>query len=327
MALDKGAGGSVTGSFIIDSNDIGEAEQLLTNTYTKVRLSEQSRGAPTRTRVWRTHVGSLDIDDFEYSYDLQYSDVEPSEMILLCRVLKGAIEDHLPGHQPEIFTTGEAAAIGALEGARYTGFVHRATFTGISIDRSLLNEVAAGSRGGEPVRLLSSAPISADACQHLVDVIDHVRHTVINAPSAQEPFLAGSVARYLAATVLTTFPNTAVTEPSIEDRNDSTPVLLRRAIAFIDDNAHTDISPADVAAAVNVTPQALLNMFRLHRNCTPTDYARRVRLHYAHLELVDSDPETTSVAQIARRWGFREFGLFMRRYVQAYGGEPDTRDP
>ena len=97
---------------------------------------------------------------------------------------------------------------------------------------------------------------------------------------------------------------------------------MRRAIAFIDENAHSDISSADIAAAVNVTPQALLNMFRLHRNCTPMDYLRRVRLHYAHLELVDSDPETTSVTQIARRWGFREFGLFMRRYVQAYGGEP-----
>lgn len=318
-------GGIVTGSFIIDSNDIGEAEELLTATYTKVRLSEQSRGGPTRTRVWRTPVGSLDVDDFEYSYDLQYSDVDPSEMILLCRVLKGAIEDHLPGHQPEMFTTGEAAAIGALEGTRYTGFIHRATFTGISIDRGLLNQVAAGSRGGEPVRLMSSAPISADACQHLVDVIDHVRHTVINAPSAQEPFLAGSVARYLAATVLTTFPNTAVTEPTIEDHRDSTPVLLRRAIAFIDENAHTDISPADIAAATNVTPQALLNMFRVHRDCTPMNYVRRVRLHHVHQELVASDPETTSVTEIARRVGFHHIGIFMRRYVEAYGGEPDVK--
>jgi len=59
------------------------------------------------------------------------------ETILLCRVLKGAIEDHLPGHQPEMFTTGEAAAIGALDDTAYSGFVHRATFTAISIDRHL----------------------------------------------------------------------------------------------------------------------------------------------------------------------------------------------
>ena len=166
-------GGVVTGSFIIDSHDIGEAEELLTATYTKVRLSEQSHGAPTRTRVWRTRIGSLDVDDFEYSYDLEY-DVEPMETILLCRVLKGAIEDHLPGHQPEMFTTGEAAAIGALDGTAFSGFVHRAIFTAISIDRRLL-------------ALTSSAPI----------------------------FGATSY---------------------------STPALLRRAIAFIDERTRTPMS-------------------------------------------------------------------------------------
>jgi AraC-like DNA-binding protein len=316
----------VTGSFIIDSQDIGEAEELLTATYTKVRLSEQSQCGPTRTRVWRTRIGSLNVDDFEYSYDLQY-DVEPMDTILLCRVLKGAIEDHLPGRQPEMFTTGEAAAIGALDGTAFSGLIHRATFTAISIDRRLLSEVAAPCQGGGAVQLTSSAPISADASQHLVDVIDHVRHTVINAPLAQAPFLAGTVARYLAATMLTTFPNNAVTEPRIDDSRDNTPALLRRAIAFVDDNAHTDISPADIAAAADVTPHALLHMFRANRNCTPMEYVRRVRLHHAHLELVASDPETTSVTDIARRWGFHQIGLFMRRYVQAYGGERDTRNP
>jgi AraC-like DNA-binding protein len=314
----------VSGSFIIDTQDIGEAEALLTATYTRLRLSEQSREAPTRTRVWRTRIGSLHVDDFEYSYDMEYA-VEPMDNILLCRVLKGAIEDHLPGRQPAMFTKGEVAAIGALDGTAYTGFVHRAVFTAISIDRHLLSEVA-GSHGTEKVVLTSSSPVSADASRHLVDVIDHVRHTVVNSDFAQEPFLAGTVARYLAATMLTTFPTTTLAEPSAGD-HDSTPALLRRAIAFIDENAHTDISSADIAAAVNVTPQALLNMFRLHRSCTPMDYVRRVRLHYAHLELVDSDPESTSVTQIARRWGFREFGTFMRRYVQAYGGERDTRNP
>lgn len=250
--LSGGTEGVVTGSFIIDSHDIGEAEALLSANYTRLRLSEQSCGAPTRTRVWRTKIGSLDVDDFEYSYDLRY-EAEPPEMIMLCRILKGAIEDHQRGRRPEMFTAGESAAIGAID-APYTGFVHRATFTLISIDRHTLSEVASSACGDGPVRLTSSAPISADASQHMVDVIDHVRHTVANSPFTQQPFLAGSLARYLAATI---------------------------------------------AAAVNVTPLALQSMFRGHRNCTPMDYVRRVRLHYAHLEIVDSDPETTSVTGIA----------------------------
>ncbi|WP_164478708.1 helix-turn-helix transcriptional regulator [Mycolicibacterium stellerae] len=316
----------MAGSFIIDTSDIGKAEESLTAAYTKVRLREQSHGLPTRTRVWRTQIGSLVVDDFEYSYDLQY-EADPMETILLCRVLKGAIEAHLPGHQPQMFTTGGAAAIGALDDTAYGGFVHRATLTGIAIDRRLLSEVAAPTKGDGAVQLRSSAPISTDAGRHVVEVIDHIRHTVINSPSAQAPFLTGTVARYLAATMLTAFPNNAVTEPTIQDRRDSSPVLLRRATAFIDDNADTDVSPADIAAATDVTPQALLNMFRVHRNCTPMEYLRRVRLHHAHRELVASDPDTTNVTGIARRWGFHKIGHFLRRHAEAYGGEPDIRKP
>lgn len=317
----------MTGGFIIDSHDIGEAEELLSATFTKVRLSEQPAGTSTRTRVWRTPMGPLDVDDFEYSYDMEYA-ADPMQSIMLCRVLKGAISDQRqPGHRPETFTTGEAAAIGAVEGAGHTGHVHRAVFTSILIDRRMLSEVAGPMRSDKPVQLTSSAPISADAGQHLVDVIDHIRHTVVNSHLAQEPLVVSPLARYLAATMLATFPNTAENEPVIHGGRDNTPALLRRATEYIDDNAHADISPAEIAAAVRTTPHALLNAFRVHRNCTPMNYVRRVRLHHAHLELVESDPETTSVAHVARRWGFRGLGFFMRRYVQAYGGERDIRDP
>jgi hypothetical protein len=36
----------VTGTFIIDSYDIGEAEEFLSTTYTKLRLSEQLTERP-----------------------------------------------------------------------------------------------------------------------------------------------------------------------------------------------------------------------------------------------------------------------------------------
>lgn len=206
----------MSGGFIIDSRDIGEAEELLTATYTRVRLNDHSRCAPTRTRVWRTQVGPLNVDDFQYSYDLHY-EAEPADFILLCRMLKGAIEDRVPGQPPRTFKSGECVALGAQEGTPYAGFIQRANFTLITIPRHLLSEVAGGScgRGDEAVQLTSPAPISAEANRHLVDVIDHIRHGVINSPAAEDPLVAASMARYLAATVLRAFPHTAVSaQPS-----------------------------------------------------------------------------------------------------------------
>ncbi|GFG53875.1 helix-turn-helix transcriptional regulator [Mycolicibacterium agri] len=301
----------MSGSFIVDSRDIGEAEALLTKTYTRVKLSNTSRSACTRTRVWRTPATSLNVDDIEYSYDVTF-EADPSDNILLCRMLKGVFEARQPGREPVPFGRGECAAMGAVVNTPFGGFIRNGYFTLISVPRSLLSEVAGASgKGDEPVRLTSSTPVSTAAGRHLVDVIDHVRHSVVNSPAAHEPILAGAVARYLAASMLTTFPNTATSEPTTRDRNDSCNAeLLRRAVTYIHDHAHTDISPADIAAAAGVTPLALLNLFRKHRDCTPMEYVRKVRLDHAHNDLADCDPATTTVSDIAHRWGFHQMEAF-----------------
>nr|WP_257019638.1 hypothetical protein [Streptomyces sp. TLI_235] len=68
-------------------------------------------------------------------------------------------------------------------------------------------------------------------------------------------------------------------------RRDATPATLRRAMAFIDDNAHLDLTLADIAAAAYVTPRALQDSFRHHTGSTPPAHLRRVRLARAHGDL------------------------------------------
>src|SRR4030081_1617008 len=54
------------------------------------------------------------------------------------------------------------------------------------------------------------------------------------------------------------------------------PQTLRRAIAFIDDNAHLDIRLTDIAAAIGVAPRAVQCKFRRHFVATPLGYLPRV---------------------------------------------------
>lgn len=138
-----------------------------------------------------------------------------------------------------------------------------------------------------------------------------------------QPLVAGSAGRLLAATLLTAFPNTTLTDPTIEDRHDSHPDVLRRAIAFIEDHADQDISVADVAAAARVTIRALQYAFRRHRGSTPMSYLREVRIQQAHEDLVAADPTTgVTVTEIAARWGFFHPGRFARHYRAVYGLPP-----
>src|ERR1700754_1147057 len=60
------------------------------------------------------------------------------------------------------------------------------------------------------------------------------------------------------------------------------PQTLRRAIAFIHDNAHRDIALTDIAAAIGVTPRSVQYTFRRHLGSTPLEYLRWVRLNRAH---------------------------------------------
>ena len=153
----------------------------------------------------------------------------------------------------------------------------------------------------------------------------HVKQTAAAVPhAAHSPLVIGNLRRYLAASVLSAFPSTARLETTAVDRHDSTPRLLRRAMAFIDDNAGRDISMVDIANAVYVTPRALQYMFRKHRHCTPTEYLRRVRLSHAHAELAAGDGTRVRVAQVAARWGFPHSGRFAVYYREQYGESPHT---
>jgi transcriptional regulator GlxA family with amidase domain len=100
------------------------------------------------------------------------------------------------------------------------------------------------------------------------------------------------------------------------------PPLLRRALEYIDDNAHHDITLSDIAAAVNVTPRSVQYTFRRNLGTTPLEYLRRVRLDRAHRELQAADPSMDTVMAIAGRWGFSHAGRFSRIYKQTFGAPP-----
>jgi transcriptional regulator GlxA family with amidase domain len=100
------------------------------------------------------------------------------------------------------------------------------------------------------------------------------------------------------------------------------PPLLRRAVAYIHENAHHDITVNDIAAAVNVTPRSVQYTFRRHLGMTPLEYLRRIRLDGAHRELQAADPSVDTVMAIAGRWGFSHAGRFSRIYKQTFGTPP-----
>ena len=172
-------------------------------------------------------------------------------------------------------------------------------------------------------RCASPPCVPADA-RRWRQTVDYVTHSLLDHPEVMtHPLLSGAATRLLAVTMLTTFPNTWITESAIEDRRDAHPGTLRRAIAFIEANPDLDIGTVDIARAAHVTTRAIQLAFRRHLDTTPMAYLRRVRLERAHDDLKRATPgDGVTVTAVASRWGFASPSRFTACYHQAYGVRP-----
>jgi AraC-like DNA-binding protein len=193
------------------------------------------------------------------------------------------------------------------------------------ISPAVLGRVAATApgRSPQPVRLTRYEPVGPTDAGRWQATYAYVRNEILGVPqAAAQPLLIAAAEHLLIATLLAAFPNNSLTDPTIEDRHDAHPATVRRAVAFIEENAHRAITVADIAAAANVTIRAVQLAFRRHLDTTPLAYLRRVRLEHAHRDLLAGSPAIETVTAVAYRWGFPSTSRFTEQYRAAYGATP-----
>ena len=174
------------------------------------------------------------------------------------------------------------------------------------------------------LRFESIAPVSSARRALWSGTAAYLCHELVSSATAEiSPLMAAEMTRLAAAAMLETFPNTAMTTPYLPGPGRAPPAAVRRAAAFIDAHAGQPITLADIAAAAGVTGRALQYAFRRHYDTTPTGYLRQVRLEHAHRDLLAAAPaDGTTVAAIARTWGWASPAGFTAAYRRRYGQPP-----
>lgn len=301
-----------------DSTDLAETEEFLSRAYTTMRIGGRSEDA--RTRLERRWLGPVSMDTLSIGFEMQFN-VRPLNKVLIGRVHSGRIESRFANVR-DVFGPGDVTLI-APPDQPYAGQVCHATYDTTMFATDHLSRVAFPAAKGTEVRLTGHRPVSKDAAERLNGLISYLHASVMTDPDClRSPLVASTAAMHLASVVLETFPNNAQDDIAASQHQGVKAAVLRRAIAFIDDSAHSDISIVDIARHVNMTPRGVQYMFRRELDCTPMEYARRIRLDRAHRELVAATADTSTVAQIATRWGFAHKGRFARSYRQSYGKSP-----
>lgn len=88
-------------------------------------------------------------------------------------------------------------------------------------------------------------------------------------------------------------------------------------------NADQAITVEDLVAVSGVAGRTLYKHFRLYKGVSPMAYLRQLRFDRVRRDLMWSNGAAT-VAEIAMRWGFENFGRFAGEYRRRYGERPSV---
>ncbi|MBF4461130.1 MULTISPECIES: helix-turn-helix transcriptional regulator [unclassified Rathayibacter] len=134
------------------------------------------------------------------------------------------------------------------------------------------------------------------------------------------PLVRFSAELHLARVLLRLFPWRAWDVPDLLRRPSAS--RTRVALDYLQHHAHEPITPADAARAAGLHTRTLQQATRRHLGVSPSVYLREVRLDRAHRDLVAGDPCSTTVAAVAREWGFGNLGRFAHTYQQRFREKP-----
>lgn len=200
----------------------------------------------------------------------------------------------------------------------------------VPLGRNAVAAYAAAVTGLDPSELAFDdvTPVSPAMGQQWVSVMAHIRDLLAHPSLADEPILLDQMFRILAAALLATFPNSALTRATDPDaapvRGDVSTVALREVIDYLDSHADEPIGPTDVADLVGRPANQVVEGLRRYRGTHPAEVLWEARMRGVRRSLLEADPRSgTTVAGIAARWGFARAELFTVAYVRAFDESPE----
>jgi AraC-like DNA-binding protein len=308
---------------VFETTDLDVARDFMNAAYgTSLRMKGRERSQLVRHA--RFDHGSFCVDDVTLSMETGY-DAEPLGCLAVVEPRTGWVEHRWPDGGERV-GPGEIAAISPPD-RPFTALAHQLEFDSVVLGQPALDRNAPLPEGrrSEPLRFTGMRPASPGLADRWRCTVAHVRDVLaVNPQAMSEPLVIGNMARALAESALAVFPNSGPAEATSRDGSDAAPGAVRRAVAFIEERADTDITLLDIARAARVSPHALRIAFARHHNSrSPFGCVTQVRLDRAHFDLLAADGENgATVPAVAARWGFPKPSRFAALYRDVYGVSP-----
>ncbi|MBM2614760.1 AraC family transcriptional regulator [Actinoplanes sp. LDG1-06] len=266
--------------------------------------------------------GDLSTDLVRAAGVRYFTDGDPLDYVLAGVVLDGTVRLRTAGHEVRL-----ARNDGFLYpvNAGYTNDCHNPALVDVRLPLGIVRRMAAETSGlpAEDLRFQSLNPASEPLRRFWAGTVTGLHRQLAVSELVLPSLLAAEMLRVAAAAVVAVFPNTTMTAARLPPPGRVEPAVVRRARAFIEAHADRPLQLAQIADASGVGVRALQFAFRQHLDTTPMAYLRRVRLEHVRADLRAATPsDGTTVAAVARRWGFGNLSRFAGDYRAAFGELP-----
>lgn len=183
-------------------------------------------------------------------------------------------------------------------------------------------EAMLGRSVGTPIEFAPGMDLTTDNGQAWLASLRLVEHQARCARGLLDQTLAAdNLQRLLIDGLLVAQPHN-YTDVLTRPRPHVPPRAVRQAIELMQSNPEVPWTTSSLAGRVAVSARSLQEGFQRCAGVPPMRYLRDVRLNRVHDDLRSATPETVSVCQVARRWGFRYLGRFAAAYRQKFGQTP-----
>ncbi|NGP08130.1 AraC family transcriptional regulator [Rhodococcus sp. 14C212] len=300
-----------------DPADWDEAEHVVSDAYFPHTLAPLAAGTEPHVDVRALQLGPLRLARIGWGAEVTVQSDHPGAYAVNIP-LSGRIESVTAGREV-VSVQGQASVFRPDTAATITRWTDDCEIVGVKLDRDYLDRELARILGRPDLQLPEQVDLTGEAGQSWMTLL---RSVVDQLRADEELWRNPLVAEQLSGALTSAFVLAVMPEGGTGTA--ARPRIVKRVLDRIHEDPAQPWTSADMAELAGVSVRRLQEGFREYLGVCPRDYLLDLRLERIHEELAAGDPATTSVTEVALRWGMTHTGRFAAAYRRKYGVTPSA---
>jgi AraC-like DNA-binding protein len=307
---------------VLESDDISEICDIVSQTYCEHSLRRRSSKAPIDARYCRASFGTVSFNYLRYGADVA---IEPScfdRFYMLEIPLAGTAK--LRYRDEDAASAGSTGSLVSSQGRVKSQWDRDTARLMVQVDRGFLERFATHLLGHaitRPIEFRLVVDMSRGIGAGLRDYVLHIAQQLTFNPFLRDYRLVErEIERTLAAMLLCGQPHTYSAEVNAVAQPGA-PRYVTLAYDYIMEHYRGDISIEDLVAVSGVSMRTLYAGFKRYKGVSPMLALKTKRLEAVREDLLTAGAGD-SVTDIVFRWGFTHLGNFSRDYRKRFGELP-----